>query len=174
MITAQRRNNPLRKPIAALFAALALLPAAVAAHGPEKHDKAPKPLSTEEHAWGRQGDPAKATRTIAIGMSDAMRFTPDRIEVRQGETLRLVFRNRGKVLHEFVLGTKKALDAHAAAMQRMPDMTHDDPWMVHVPPGKTGELVWKFNRAGEFDFACLIPGHYQAGMVGKVRVAAKP
>jgi uncharacterized cupredoxin-like copper-binding protein len=43
-----------------------------------------------------------------------------------------------------------------------------------VNAGKTGGLIWTFNRAGEFDFACLIPGHYQAGMVGKISVAAAP
>jgi len=46
--------------------------------------------------------------------------------------------------------------------------------MAHVAPGKTGEIVWTFNRAGEFDFACLIPGHYDAGMVGKIKVVPAP
>lgn len=164
--------NGRRRSFAAGALALLAWPQTLRAHGDAAHEASARPA--QQQLWGIAGDAAAVTRTIGIEMSDAMRFTPDRIEVRQGETLRLVFRNRGKVLHEFVLGTKKALDAHAAAMQRMPEMQHDDPWMVHVPPGKTGELVWKFNRAGEFDFACLIPGHYQAGMVGKVRVAAKP
>jgi uncharacterized cupredoxin-like copper-binding protein len=51
-------------------------------------------------------------------------------------------------------------------------MEHDEPYMVHVAPGKTGEMTWTFNRAGDFEFACLIPGHYEAGMIGKVNVAA--
>jgi uncharacterized cupredoxin-like copper-binding protein len=84
-----------------------------------------------------------------------------------------VHRNRGKVMPEFVLGTRQDLEEHAALMVRFPDMEHDEPYMAHVGPGKTGEIVWTFNRAGEFDFACLIPGHYQAGMVGKVRVLDK-
>ena len=66
--------------------------------------------------------------------------------------------------------TKQVLDEHAALMQKFPNMEHDEPYMAHVPPGKTGEIVWTFNRAGEFDFACLIAGHYQAGMVGKIVV----
>lgn len=103
-------------------------------------------------------------------MSDDMRFTPARIEVRQGETVRFVFRNRGQTLHEFVLGTKAVLEEHAALMMKFPDMEHDEPYMAHVAPGTSGEIVWTFNRAGEFDFACLIPGHYQAGMVGQVVV----
>jgi uncharacterized cupredoxin-like copper-binding protein len=76
------------------------------------------------------------------------------------------------MLHEFVLGTKKELDAHAALMLKFAAMEHDEPYMAHVLPGKTGEIVWTFNRAGEFAFACLINGHYQAGMVGRVKVIA--
>jgi uncharacterized cupredoxin-like copper-binding protein len=105
-------------------------------------------------------------------MTDAMRFTPDRIEVRQGDTVRFVVRNTGKVMHEFVIGTRKELDGHAALMVKFPDMEHDEPYMAHVAPGQTGEIVWTFNRAGDFDFACLIAGHFQAGMVGRIQVAS--
>jgi uncharacterized cupredoxin-like copper-binding protein len=144
------------------------------AHGDADHAK-PKVEAArkEQKPWGIAGDPSAVTRTIEIGMSDRMRFTPNLISVREGETVRLVHRNRGKVLHEFVLGTKQELDAHAALMLKFPQMEHDEPYMAHVAAGKKGEIVWTFNRAGEFDFACLIPGHYQAGMVGKVRVAAR-
>ena len=106
-------------------------------------------------------------------MTDNMRFTPDKIEVKQGETIKIVLKNEGKMLHEFVIGTKKELDEHAALMLKFPTMEHDEPYMAHVPVGKTGEIIWTFNRAGDFDFACLIAGHYQAGMVGKISVAAK-
>ncbi len=106
-------------------------------------------------------------------MSDDMRFTPSRIEVRQGETVRLVMRNTGAVLHELVIGTPKELEAHAALMLKFPGMEHDEPYMAHVKPGETGEIVWTFNRAGEFDFACLIAGHFQAGMRGKLIVRAR-
>ena len=152
---------------------IALMVAAnvAAAHGESGHGKAMnEPVRMEQKAWGIAGDAAKVTRTIEIRMLDTMRFVPDLIEVRAGETVRLVHRNRGQVMHEFVLGTKQELDEHAALMVRFPDMEHDEPYMAHVGPGKTGEIVWTFNRTGEFDFACLIPGHYQAGMVGKVRV----
>lgn len=162
----------MRKPIAALFAALALLPAAVAAHGPEKHDKAPKPLSTDEHAWGRQGDPAKASRTIAIGMSDAMRFTPSEVRVKQGETVRFVVKNGGKAMHEMVLGTLAELRAHGELMKKHPNMEHDEPYMAHVAPGRSQEIVWTFTKAGEFHFGCLVPGHFDAGMIGRIVVAA--
>jgi uncharacterized cupredoxin-like copper-binding protein len=84
-----------------------------------------------------------------------------------------MIRNTGRVLHEFVIGTKKELDEHAALMLRFPDMEHDEPYMAHVGAGKVGTIVWTFNRAGEFDFACLIAGHYQAGMVGRIVVTPK-
>lgn len=152
---------------------LALATSVAVAHGDEAHKgagtEAPR---KEQKAWGIAGDAKAVTRTIEIGMNDNMRFTPDLIEVRVGETIRLAHRNDGKLMHEFVLGTKKELDEHAALMVKFPNMEHDEPYMAHVPPGKRGEIVWAFNRAGEFDFACLIAGHYQAGMVGKVRVLA--
>ena len=103
-------------------------------------------------------------------MTDDMRFTPDRIEVRQGETVRFVVVNRGAMLHEFVLGDKQTLDEHAAMMVKFPGMEHDEPYMAHVKPSARGEIVWRFNRPGDFDFACLIAGHYQAGMRGTIKV----
>ncbi|MBT9526342.1 MAG: copper-binding protein [Rhizobacter sp.] len=143
------------------------------AHGDDAKKKpGAATVRKEQKAWGIAGDAKAVTRTIEIRMDDTMRFTPDLIEVREGETIRLVHRNKGKLRHEFVLGTKKELDEHAALMVKFPTMEHDEPYMAHVAPGKRGEIVWTFNRAGEFDFACLIAGHYQAGMVGKVRVLA--
>ena len=112
-------------------------------------------------------------RTVEVGMSDAMRFTPARTRVRQGETLRFRLKNDGAVMHEMVIGTADTLAEHAALMKRFPNMEHDEPYMAHVAPGTQGEIVWTFNRAGDFDFACLIPGHYDAGMIGKIEVAAE-
>jgi uncharacterized cupredoxin-like copper-binding protein len=156
----------------ALAACAAALPAH--AHGDKEHAKAaPAALKKEQKDWGIAGDRKAARRTIAVSMSDAMRFTPERITVKLGETVRFTVRNDGKLLHEFVIGTRKELDEHAALMARFPDMEHDEPYMAHVPSGKTGEIVWTFNRAGEFDFACLIAGHYSAGMVGRITVASK-
>lgn len=120
----------------------------------------------EQEDWGIAGEARQVQRTITLTMGDDMRFRPDRIEVRQGETVRLRVRNAGQMLHELVLGTHAALQAHAALMLRYPGMEHSEAHMVHVVPGKTGEIIWTFNRAGEFEFACLIAGHYQAGMKG--------
>jgi len=128
----------------------------------------------EQKTWGMAGEAKAVTRTITLRMKDTMRFTPAHIEVKQGETVRLKVRNNGRVLHELVLGTSQELAEHAAQMQKHPGMEHDEPHMVHVAPGKTGNLVWTFNRAGDFEFACLIDGHYQAGMKGTIRVVARP
>lgn len=161
------------KAIHALMGA-ALLGASLgaAAHGDEGHMNKAAAVKKEQKPWGIAGDAKAARRTIEVTMTDDMRFTPDRIEVRQGETVRFVVKNSGKLLHEFVIGTKKDLDEHAALMVKFPGMEHDEPYMAHVAAGKSGELVWNFNRAGEFDFACLIAGHYQAGMVGRIKVVA--
>ncbi|WP_348703836.1 cupredoxin domain-containing protein, partial [Acidovorax soli] len=109
-------------------------------------------------------------RTITLRMNDDMRFTPSHIEVREGDTVRLRAENRGKVLHEIVLGTQAELAQHAQMMQKFPGMEHDEPHMAHVRAGRRGDIVWHFNRPGSFDFACLIPGHYQAGMTGTITV----
>jgi uncharacterized cupredoxin-like copper-binding protein len=119
---------------------------------------------------GKPGDPAKVTRAVEVEMNDEMRFKPASIQVKRGETIRFIVRNTGKLKHEMVLGTIKELKEHAELMRKFPEMEHDDPNQVVVEPGKTGELVWQFTRAGTFDFACLVPGHFEAGMVGKVQV----
>ena len=155
-----------------LLASLMTVASAASAHSEKMHGPKTGPVKMEQKPWGIAGDGRKAVRTIEVKMTDNMRFTPDLIQVKQGETIRLVHLNGGKVMHEFVLGTKKELDEHAALMKKFPNMEHDEPYMAHVGPGKKGEIVWTFNRVGEFDFACLLPGHYEAGMVGKVKVVA--
>lgn len=140
------------------------------AHG-DKHKKSPTPpVAAEQKDFGIAGDPKKVSRTIAFSMTDRMRFDPSLIKVQQGETVRFVVRNNGKLMHEMVIGTMKELREHADLMKKFPGMEHDEPYMVHVQPGETGEILWQFNRAGEFSFACLIAGHFEAGMVGKVIV----
>ena len=125
-----------------------------------------------ESAIGEPGKAANVTRTVKIDMSDAMRYTPASIDAKQGETVRFVISNTGKVKHELVLGTEKELKDHYEVMKKFPEMEHDDPNMVTVAPGKTGEVIWKFTKAGKIDFACLQPGHYDAGMKGAVAVVA--
>ncbi len=133
--------------------------------------RAGSPGRKEQKPWGIAGDAGATKRTISIRMLDEMRFSPSTIEVRQGETVRLVMKDTGKLMHELVLGTKQDLDGHAALMTKFPGMEHEEPYMAHVAPGKTGEIVWTFNRAGRFDFACLVAGHYQSGMRGTIVVS---
>jgi uncharacterized cupredoxin-like copper-binding protein len=142
------------------------------AHGDQDHAKKAGPVRKEQKDWGIAGEGRAAKRTIDVRMGDDMRFTPDRIDVRRGETLRFRVQNSGKQMHEFVIGTKAENAKHAELMIKFPNMEHDEPYMAHVPPGKTGEIVWTFNRAGSFEFACLIAGHYGAGMVGTINVSA--
>ena len=127
------------------------------------------------HAPASIGQPgiAKAiTRNIAVSMTDNMRFTPSDIQVRQGETVRFVVTNKGRLQHEFNLGTDADLKAHAEQMKKFPEMEHDEPNLVSLAPGKTGEVIWKFSTAGKVSFACLHVGHYDAGMKGQVKVSA--
>ncbi len=171
----QALKNRMKK-LTTLFATVFLAGATslVLAHGDAAHDKKDMPMmEMEQKAWGIGGTAKAVTRTIAVSMTDTMRFSPEKIDVKQGDTLKFVLKNDGKLLHEFVIGTKKDLDEHAALMVKFPNMEHDEPYMAHVKPGKTGTIIWTFNKAGSFDFACLIAGHYQAGMVGKITVAAK-
>ena len=155
---------------ALVAAGLLTVPAPVSAHGERPHPGTKSRATAEQTVWGIAAEPAAVTRTIVIDMNDRMRFVPDRLEVREGESVRLRVRNSGRLMHELVLGTRSELDAHAALMARFPGMEHDEPYMVHVPPARSGEIAWTFNRPGDFEFACLIAGHYQAGMRGTIRV----
>jgi uncharacterized cupredoxin-like copper-binding protein len=147
---------------------------AACAHGDGKHEgREVRPVSAEEHAFGREGDAKKVARTVKVEMSDRMRFTPASLTVKQGQTVRFVVKNNGKVMHEMVIGSIKELKEHAEMMKQHPSMEHDEPFMAHVAPGKTETMVWQFTKAGEFHFGCLVPGHFEAGMVGQIRVLAK-
>ena len=156
---------------------ISALPGAFA-HGDGAHSaKTAGPINKdqkkEQKDWGIAGDAKAVSRTIQIAMTDNMRFTPNEIEVRQGEVVKFAIKNNGKILHEMVIGTKQVLDEHAALMVKFPTMEHEEPYMAHVPQGKSVDMIWNFNRPGEFDFACLIAGHYQAGMVGKITVSPR-
>ena len=157
-----------------LIAAYTIVTMATAssAHENTPHKAKSATVVKEQKEWGVAGDAKVAKRIISVSMGDEMRFTPDAITIKQGETIRFVVKNDGKQMHEMVIGTKKELDAHAAQMVKFPSMEHDEPYMAHVSSGKSQSLIWTFNRAGDFEFACLIAGHYQAGMVGKITVMA--
>lgn len=161
---------------------LAAVPSLTMAHGGEAPEVKPKHHMKgvgKSHqnegpghaaALGNPADLKDATRTIEVVMGDSMRYEPKRIDIKQGETIRFVARNDGKVKHEMVLGTMAELKKHAALMLKFPEMEHDDPNAVSVEPGKVGEFAWTFTKAGTFDFACLEPGHFEAGMKGRIQV----
>jgi uncharacterized cupredoxin-like copper-binding protein len=124
---------------------------------------------------GEPGDPKKPARTIRVVMIDDgsetdMKFEPAVIAVRKGEQIRFVLENAGTESHEFMLATVAENRKHAELMKKFPDMEHDDPNGKRVAVSYRRELVWRFTKAGEFEFACLIPGHYEAGMHGKIIV----
>ena len=156
------------------IAAGALLTWAGVAFGHQSHAPATSSVVKQQKDWGIAGDAKAVQRTLRVTMSDQMRFTPSQFTVKVGDSVRLIINNQGKQMHELVLGTPQELEAHAALMVKFPDMAHDEPYMAHVPPGQSGELVWTFNRPGEFMFACLIAGHYQAGMTGQIVVTSAP
>ena len=160
------------KHFAQLFAiSLIVLSSVAFAHGDNDHGKAGASREVHASALGKPGDPKKVSRTVEITMSDAMRLTPASVAAKRNETIRFVLKNEGKLKHEMVLGTIKELKEHAALMLKFPEMEHADPNQASVEPGKTGELIWQFTKAGTFDFACLQAGHYEAGMKGQVIVA---
>ncbi len=126
-----------------------------------------------DSAIGKPGVAAKVNRTITVDMTDNMRYTPSDIKVKKGETIRFVVKNSGQVPHEMSLGTEKELLAHLEEMKKFPGMEHDEPGKLTLAPGKQGEILWQFTRTGPVNFACLMPGHFEAGMKGAVNVANK-
>lgn len=158
-----------------LLAALAMSTVSLPsfAHGDGNHATQPRQYEVSkvaDTAFGRQGDPKKVARAFTIDMTDSMRFTPAVLSIRRGETVRIHVVNKGRLLHEFVLGTPEEIKKHWETMKKFPGMEHDEPQMVHVLRGQQGEVIWQFTQAGEFQFGCLLPGHFEAGMVGKVIV----
>lgn len=123
---------------------------------------------------GNVGSPrvkSDISRTLDITMDDTMRFAPEMIAVKQGETVRFSIKNHGKITHEFVLGSPAELKEHAGMMQRHGmEMEHDMPNMISLAPGKESDVIWTFGQTGTLSFACLVPGHMEAGMVGEVIV----
>jgi uncharacterized cupredoxin-like copper-binding protein len=131
--------------------------------------------SHKTFAAGEPGDPKKPIAgTMEITMHETedakMLFSPNWVEVKRGEQVRFVLKNAGKVDHEFMLDSVANNAKHKIAMEKNPDMEHDDPNGRRLNPDGSSEIVWRFTKAGTFEFACLIPGHYESGMKGTVVV----
>jgi len=142
----------------------------VLAHGEKKHDDAMEtfdPITTE---FGQYEPDLEPTQTVAISMADTMRFSPSELTVKTGDIVKFVVANDGELMHEFVLGTADSLAEHAEMMLKHPNMEHDEAYMAHVEPGKEMEIIWQFTETGTFEFGCLLPGHFQAGMKGTITV----
>ena len=130
----------------------------------------------DEMAVGRPGKAEHVDRTIEVVMRETddgeMVFEPASLSVKAGETIRFEVKNSGELEHEFVLDHHDKLMEHKALMERFPEMEHDDPNSIRLAEKTGGEVIWTFSNAGEFEFGCLIPGHYDAGMKGSVAVSA--
>jgi uncharacterized cupredoxin-like copper-binding protein len=128
----------------------------------------------EGFAAGEPGDPTKPYRTIDMRMQEAsgsMAFSPAKVEVELGEQVKFVLNNTGELDHEFMLDSPEHNAKHKIAMEKNPEMEHDDPNGKRLQPKASAEIVWKFTKPGTFEYACLIPGHYEAGMHGVIVVA---
>jgi uncharacterized cupredoxin-like copper-binding protein len=118
------------------------------------------------------------TRSITIHMDDTMRFKPENVEVRAGEVIRFVVHNGGQVQHEWVLGSEAEIAAHAVQMREAAGQSGDHAHQhgtgaaISVAPGEMGEIVVGFHQEMTLQMACLIPGHYEAGMRGTLTVLA--
>ena len=129
--------------------------------------------SGESFSAGEPGNPKKPARIIRISMREGdgtMLFVPDKIEVRRGEQIRFIVTNDGLLAHEFVLASTEDNLKHAELMKKYPEMEHDDPNAKTLQPQAKAEILWRFTKRGEFEFGCLIPGHREAGMTGKIVV----
>ena len=154
------------------------------AHGPNKN--APKSSHTNEFSFGSVGISSQVTRIISITMDDNS-YTPQVINVKSGEVIHFKIKNIGDAVHEFNIGKKTMQIAHQEEMQQMMDrgilefdkinhhmmnakggMSHDDPNSILLEPGKSGELIWRFQKSQDLEYACNIPGHYESGMLGAV------
>jgi uncharacterized cupredoxin-like copper-binding protein len=158
---------------AAAAIAIVLLTVVPAMSGPGEPGHSHAHAHGDGLAFGEPGDPKQASRDIAITMKEAdgkMLFSPDAIAVKKGEQIRFKLANHGLLDHEIVLATLEANLKHAKEMAKNPEMEHDDPNAKRLQPSKSGEILWKFTKAGTFDFSCLIPGHRQAGMFGTIIV----
>lgn len=128
-------------------------------------------------AIGRPGANSDVSRTINVVMKETdeghMIFEPHNIEVEKGDTVRFVIENAGELEHEFVLDNHDGVMEHKALMEKFPEMEHDDPNSVRLEPGHEGNVIWTFTNSGSFEFACLIPGHYDAGMKGELSVVTR-
>jgi uncharacterized cupredoxin-like copper-binding protein len=152
-------------------AALALGEGAAHGHGGHLGAHVPsKFLNRDTFVFGRPGDAARVSTTVQVEVNDRQcRLTTD-VRLRQGQTVRFVARNTGTRMHELVLGTSHELAQHAARGAKNPSLDHEELYIVHVEPGATEELVWRFTRVELLRYGCLIYGSGETMMQGRITV----
>ena len=158
---------------AAFIATLTLTFSSLAiAHGKKEHsdDTEMPEYDAVSNEFGSYEAGLTPAQTVNVSMADTMRFTPSSLVVKVGEVVRFVVTNDGQLQHEFVLGTPQTLSEHNEMMKKFPGMEHEEPYMAHVDPGKEMEIIWQFTNTGTFEFGCLLPGHFDAGMKGTITV----
>lgn len=154
-----------------LLFALGTMTAPLVSSHEHSHGASGKAAATQATGFGSPGNAKAVTRVVELNLRDTMRIEPGQLSVKQGDTLRMRIRNTGAVAHEFVLGTQEEIIEHRDMMRKMPTMMHNDANAVSVAPGGTAELIWRFSKTGTFLYACLVPGHWEAGMQGTVTVS---
>jgi uncharacterized cupredoxin-like copper-binding protein len=175
-------SRPLLRVIATAALSLGLLGCSSAGGSTESSSTAPgttKPGSampsgsgemTEVGALGEPADAAMADRTVHVTASDQLKFAPDALQVKVGETVTFEIENAGTTDHEFVIGSPEYQAAHEQEMQAGHMEMGDEPNAVDVPAGDTKSLTWTFTEAGATQYGCHEPGHFAAGMVGDITV----
>lgn len=171
----KNRTQPFVLGLATAFSLVMGTAGAAGSHG-DGHGQDSGSHSGGSYAYGSPADPSEADRTVSVDAKDQMRFSPGSLEVKAGETVRFVIENVGSVQHSFTLATPEGQAAHEEEMQGMPrdrlaDHMKQEPNGIVVQPGETKTLTWKFTRGGPVEFACHIPGHYTAGMKGRITVS---
>jgi len=133
------------------------------------------PMASDDHAefgWGEPAEASDADRVVEISMLDELRFEPATVEVAVGETVTFRVTNNGQLAHDFTLGDEETQAEHDAEMaEGMPDMGHDEPNVLNLEAGESGELTWRFTSPASILYGCHVPGHYDAGMVGALTIA---
>jgi uncharacterized cupredoxin-like copper-binding protein len=160
-------------PVRSIALAAAVLGAAALLQAVGLHQPAIAHKDGHVFAAGEPGDPKKPFRVVEVTMTDGpgtMTYSPDQVDVRKGEQIKFVLKNTGYLAHEFLIDSFENNAKHKIEMQKNPEMEHDDPNGKRVEPKKAAEILWRFTKVGTFEFACLIPGHYETGMKGVVKV----
>ena len=142
------------------------------------------------NAIGTKGKASDVNKVIVVNMYDNY-YEPSKIEIKKGETVKFVVKNKGELVHEFNIATKTMHLKHQPEMmmlveneiissdkiykKKMMEMAKKNPSMAHshsnsvlLSPGESADLIWKFTNSLKIEAACNVPGHYEAGMIAEI------